>query len=380
MFSALYATVRKDDALPSIFELLFAARMRESFKPAFNQLVFIIWKRLPTLLTPVMRWKAESFALLMFFVERYSLRRNSASVSESFYGLQRQRAIKVGTPHIAGPDVNKFGSRHVAYESKRDEAVSLFCLVVLPYLWTKVGDACQSLAEPTFSSTTTTTTTANTDSDEFSAATLWKHLLHGEVTKVIKILREWITRHGKPMVIALYPLLDSLFKLLSLVFQMRYLLEQTEFASPMLRASGLVLVRRPPPAPAAAAVTPDGTLTKIAKTSAYGATIARLVFVGSLVALKVFEWLSTNAENTPTAQTITSESDATAIRPPQPVGNAKSTSACPICGQDPIVNPAATFTGYVFCYACIAPYVATNQKCPVTKLPCNESQIRKIQS
>jgi len=50
---------------------------------------------------------------------------------------------------------------------------------------------------------------------------------------------------------------------------------------------------------------------------------------------------------------------------------------CPICRQVR-TNPAATNTGFVFCYRCIFSHVSEQGKCPVTLLPCTAQQIRRI--
>lgn len=50
---------------------------------------------------------------------------------------------------------------------------------------------------------------------------------------------------------------------------------------------------------------------------------------------------------------------------------------CPICRKQR-TNSAALWTGYVFCYPCIRAYIEDYHKCPVTKEPCNLSDIRRI--
>jgi len=52
-------------------------------------------------------------------------------------------------------------------------------------------------------------------------------------------------------------------------------------------------------------------------------------------------------------------------------------SVCPLC-EDERVNPAATPSGYVYCYTCIHAYLQANHQCPVTKRPCEVGQLRKI--
>jgi peroxin-12 len=50
---------------------------------------------------------------------------------------------------------------------------------------------------------------------------------------------------------------------------------------------------------------------------------------------------------------------------------------CPIC-REPVQNATAAPSGYVFCYRCIYAHVEKAGKCPVTLVPVNIWQLRKI--
>ena len=50
---------------------------------------------------------------------------------------------------------------------------------------------------------------------------------------------------------------------------------------------------------------------------------------------------------------------------------------CPIC-RVPVQNATATPSGYVFCYRCIYAHVEKLAKCPVTLVPVQISQLRKV--
>jgi peroxin-12 len=51
---------------------------------------------------------------------------------------------------------------------------------------------------------------------------------------------------------------------------------------------------------------------------------------------------------------------------------------CPLCHARPRVQPAASSSGFVFCYKCILSYVRRHATCPVTKQPCSESRIVRL--
>ena len=465
LFEALYATGGQGSSLPSMFELLFADRMRASVRPAYEHLVLVLFQRLPNLLGPVMRWKDEVFALILFIVERYSLANNSASFSESFHGLQRKRVLPVhqpttpldtlsattaelttmlqrdqtSTPHApqitnASPldnsPVTKFGTRRVDFSPQADSAVSLFCLVVFPYLWHKLATNCARLTaeaeenamfgsgsgsalSPRTSNTEEQTATegsgAGADAQEGVSAIPWITRASKAVARVRAMSwRDIWERHGKVAFIKGFPVLDSIAGLLSLYFQIRYLLQRTEFASPWLKLCGLVLVRRPAPAESTASgaspsANGESALSLWRRIAGYGVLGAQFLFTASLMALKVFEWFTinnTNGELTRPNDAVggsgrpsggpTGGSTSGALRPPEllevDVESSKSPtnsvsqnrSACPICNRDPVVNPTATYTGYVGCYTCIVPFVKENHKCPVSGMPCNADQVRKL--
>ena len=176
-------------------------------------------------------------------------------------------------------------------------------------------------------------------------------------------------------------------------------MDQSEYASPLLRLCGLVLERRPPPKsdPAGSTTAMDisplnpisGATTRASRLAGYGLTVARFVFLGSLIALKVFEWVTMNNGSAPGMTPTNGMHDDTApegrtggmtgpstLRPPQQM--APPSQGCPICARNPPVNPTATYTGYVFCYSCVVPHIKVNNTCPVTGLPCNDNQLRKL--
>jgi Pex2 / Pex12 amino terminal region len=74
--------------------------------------------------------------------------------------------------------------------------------------------------------------------------------------------------------------------------------------------------------------------------------------------------------------------------PPPPRTPARQTSKvtttrrypdqCPLCHARPRVQPAASSSGFVFCYKCILSYVRRHATCPMTQQPCSESRIVRL--
>ena len=53
-------------------------------------------------------------------------------------------------------------------------------------------------------------------------------------------------------------------------------------------------------------------------------------------------------------------------------------SSCPICHR-PRVNPAASTSGYVFCYRCLVMHLRSNEeRCPLTGMHCPESRVIRL--
>jgi Pex2 / Pex12 amino terminal region len=73
--------------------------------------------------------------------------------------------------------------------------------------------------------------------------------------------------------------------------------------------------------------------------------------------------------------------------PPPPCPPSRQTSKmtttrfldqCPLCQTRPRVQPAASSSGFVFCYKCILAHVRRHAKCPMTKQPCSESRLVRL--
>jgi peroxin-12 len=100
---------------------------------------------------------------------------------------------------------------------------------------------------------------------------------------------------------------------------------------------------------------------------------------------KFLEWMYSD-EGSAAIKIRHTGADAPVPPPPLPpafAGNASvrmstlDASTCPIC-QKRRVNPAASVSGFVFCYPCIYRHVEENGECPVTQIPCDVASIVKI--
>lgn len=108
----------EEDGSPTFFELSMAGSLNQSFKPAFDYLVNVLFERNPqsTWASHLMVYRNEAFFALLAAVERHYLKLFNAGFCENFYGMKREMASD------AGALVN---SRKLS---------SLLELVLLPYL------------------------------------------------------------------------------------------------------------------------------------------------------------------------------------------------------------------------------------------------------
>ena len=207
-----------------------------------------------------------------------------------------------------------------------------------------------------------------------------------------------------------YPLFHAGFEGAQLIAQLRFLFEASVFASPWLYAQAQVVRRMtmedmagPPAEAAARALAPvaRGALESAWPRSwpmrvlfflrsfarACGRFVGRYAKYGvllSIFAFKFLEWWHSPANAYYSAGGGGSSRRLPVPPPPkQPlpveggVALPADRSLCPLC-LDERANPAATPTGYVFCYSCIHQHVQARHCCPITLRPCTLQQLRKI--
>ncbi|CED83442.1 Predicted E3 ubiquitin ligase involved in peroxisome organization [Phaffia rhodozyma] len=145
---------------PSLFELLAQDQLRSLLQPA------VLAHSYPRYLIPVVNRHEEFYALLMLLVERHHLLKHSASFSEHFYGLRRNRASLLPTSRWDTFDADHGGSkgRRRLQLSNQQILTSLLELVVLPYVGLKLHDRFLSMGGGADSSV------LSPDSSDFSSS------------------------------------------------------------------------------------------------------------------------------------------------------------------------------------------------------------------
>ena len=96
--------------------------------------------------------------------------------------------------------------------------------------------------------------------------------------------------------------------------------------------------------------------------------------------LQLLEWWYTSAEHKLASQQKLPIPPPPPLLAPHPNGVSlpSDPAHCPLC-RHKRTNPAmAVPTGYVFCYPCIFNHISQFGCCPVTRIPANVDQIRRL--
>lgn len=313
---------------PSIFEIVaqesFAATLEPAFKRIFSFLLSFNSERYGHLV----RWTDEGYAILNAILQRYYLRRYSASFSETFYGLKR----------LAIDD-----SKVQQNLSKARERLSLIFLVLYPYLKGKLHDLSQKYKLEELDGRTT-----RTDG--------W-----------IKLYRNCIVEG--------YRIAFIFYESLVLYNYLLYISGRSVYPTPILRLLSITFTYADPQAS-----TSISDLLRKIKNNSFGLsdsieifrrTVTRSLEFGAFF-LQFLAWWSQeeyrgNIVNLP-------------IPPPptKPELAIRYKGLCPICCKPWRTHTLLAVSGYVFCYQCIFPTIRNTGRCPVTHYPAKEDDLIRL--
>lgn len=328
----LYNFGNQGSGRPSFFEMFLEQSMVSSLKPAFEYLMAILAERNPRYL-PLVEYSDEIFYGTVAVLERHYLKHYDGSFSENFYGLKR---VIVTADGKKGPPLQR-----------KQKLWSIFFLVIVPYFKTKLDKFYSN-------------SVAN-DENRSRAKTLFYYVY--------------------PVVVAFY---EGLFFLYQLLFMYDY----TEYWTPFLHLQGLQVKRQTMHDLVRLSKKVqdiqkhrknmghlEWVWTRINDAIHFLLDISQYLLPSAIFFFKFLEWWYSE----PRFQ----DSDAPVPDPPDPPRLAQGVSLpadksiCPIC-EKKRTNPAVAASGFVFCYPCIFKEISTYGKCPITSLPENVDNIRKI--
>ena len=395
-----------DEAKPSLFELIAETQLNALLSPSIRYLLALATHRNPRYLLRILNSFEEIYALLSLVVERHYLKTYGGGFTENFYGLKRERVLRIKGGEalragLAAPSL----VRETLKLRDGDVWRNLLVMVGIPYLKGKLDESYDIHIAPSASLITAESGPQYVDRDALPPNPTFRQR--------IMYIYKWFLRK-------VYPSINAAYYLSILSFSLLYLFDNTKYSNPFLwlistrmRRLGEADYR----AFAAAAETPTGSLPAGRPGQGLAGLLhprtlmprllsgLRFLLPTSVFALKFLEWWhasdfsrqlsrkaaetlelpppiisgplalttsfkqdgskntrsSSNAANSPTLSrqhlSLTNPPISTTTHlpiftlPPPPTSD-----LCPICLQ-PISNPAACQTGYVFDYTCIFKWI-----------------------
>nr|XP_056721287.1 peroxisome assembly protein 12 [Euleptes europaea] len=326
---------------PSIFEVVAQDSLMSAVRPALQHVAKVLAESNPGRYGFLWHWFDELYTLLDLSLQQHYLSSCSASFSENFYGLKRVPLRGSRRPHRRLATAGLLPKQHWK---------SLCLLVLVPYLKTKLEKLVSRLREE----------------DDYS--------IHPPSSAWKRFYRAFL---------AAYPFVHLAWEGWFLAQQLCYILGKAQQHSPLLRLSGVHLVRLTVEdlqalekrlLAAGTAQLPTYSVkdkVKLAVKKALGGLAFSLstgLSVGVFF-LQFLEWWysSENQENIKSLTALPApppplhlERDAASPLLP------KLKTICPLCRKIRANDTALSTSGFVFCYRCAYSYVKSHQQCPVT--------------
>ncbi|CAF9928159.1 MAG: ubiquitin-protein ligase peroxin 12 [Heterodermia speciosa] len=203
-----------DDHKPSLFELLSEQQLSGLIPPSLRYLLTLATHRRPRYLLRVLNSFDELYALLALLVERHYLITYGGSFTEHFYGLKRERVlrleggeaprVRIGAPRLM---------RETLKLSTKDVWSNLAIMIGLPYIKRKLDESYDIHAP-----------SATILGPSYNRATL-PHNATG---------RQRILHYYKWFLRNVYPSINAAYYFSILAFSMGYLFHNSRYSSPFL--------------------------------------------------------------------------------------------------------------------------------------------------
>ncbi|MCJ1249830.1 ubiquitin-protein ligase peroxin 12 [Trapelia coarctata] len=278
-----------DDHKPSLFELLSEQQLSGLVPPSIRYLLVLATQRQPRYLLRILNSFDELYALLMLAVERHYLLTYGGGFTENFYGLKRERVLRikggeVPRAQLAVPDL----VRETLKLRTSDIWKNLAVMVGLPYLKRKLDESYDINAPH---------------------AVILGPSYNREILSLDATFRQRIQYYYKWFLRNIYPSINAAYYFSLLAFNLAYLFDNTKYSSPFLWLIGIRIRRlgaadyraielatNPPPAPTTPGARPGQTNSLFNPRTITALIIPRLLsslkilLPTSIFALKFLEW------------------------------------------------------------------------------------------
>ncbi|GAB1867699.1 Peroxisome assembly protein 12 [Camponotus japonicus] len=312
---------------PSIFEIIAQESLASILEPSFKKILSFLVSFNPERYGHVLEWADEAYLIFNAFLQRYYLKKYSATFSETFYGLKR----------VAVVDSKLKGNL-----SHKQQILSLILIVIFPYLKNKLAQV----------------------SSRYKLEEV-----DGQVS------RERGRTFFRKYIIKGHSILFITYESLVLYNYILYISEKSVYPSPLLRLLSVTLTYADPHT----ALTITELLRKIKYNSftiGDGWNIFQRIVTGSLELgaffLQFFSWW--------TQENYNMDIMSLPAPPPPKVPNVaqQSKGICPLCRKPHRIHTVLMVSGYVFCYQCILSEIRKNKRCPVTHYPAKEDDLIRL--
>jgi peroxin-12 len=279
-----------DDQKPSLFEVLSEQQLNSLIPPSLRYLLAVATHRHPRYLLRVLNSFDELYALLSLLVERYYLKVYGGGFTENFYGLKRERVLRVKGGEVPRAQLGAPSEvRETLKLRNGDIWKNLAIMVGVPYIKRKLDEAYEvhasgvNLLGPSYQ-----------DRDRYPT--------EGTVKQRLLWLYKWFLRK-------VYPSINAAYYFSLLAFNLAYLFDGSKYHSPWLwmigsrirRLNGadhraIDLATQPKPPPTRPGARPGQTnsifsrriMTDTILSGVFGSL--KILLPTSIFALKFLEW------------------------------------------------------------------------------------------
>lgn len=383
-----------DDHKPSLFELLSEQQLSSLLPPSLRYLLVLATHRHPRYLLRVLNSYDEVYALLAVLVERHYLTTYGGSFTENFYGLKRERVLRIKGGEVPRARIGAAAQVRETLKLKPSDVwKNIAVMIGLPYLKGKLDESYDIHVAPQASLIMGSGPSYNREE------------LPPDAT-----FRQKVMHFYKYFLRNIYPSVNAAYYLSLLLFNLLYLFDNTKYSSPWLWLIGTRIRRlgaadhraialANEPVPTDPGRPGQGLSGILSPRTLYPRLLSslRILLPTSIFALKFLEWWHQSdfsrqlsrkaAEGLDLPPPITSglslakkpkaksnesaesekPSEHQRQKPSPPIASGSllpiltvppppTSDLCPIC-LHPVSNPAACQTGFVFDYPCIFKWV-----------------------
>lgn len=214
-----------DDHKPSLFELLSEQQLSSLIPPSLRYLLAVATHRYPRYLLRILNNYDELYALLSLLVEKYYLEAFGGGFTENFYGLKREKVLRLRGGEIPRTALSvpvEVRERLQLKNNRADVWKNLMVMVGIPYLKRKLDESYDIHVAPSAS------LSAGLGGVEM------RRFLDRDALPPNPTIRQRIMWAYKWFLRRVYPSVNAAYYFGILAFSLGYLFDGTKYSSPFL--------------------------------------------------------------------------------------------------------------------------------------------------